>query len=100
MDENIDINNLTDEDMRLLNIIEWQGKVVKHFKGNFYLILDVHVQHTETNERMIYYKSLYGECKTYIRPAKMFIEKCTIEQYKQYEQQYRFELIELKQLWD
>lgn len=96
MNRNIDIENLTDEDMRLLEVINWQGRVVRHFKGGLYLIVDVRVQHTETNERMIYYKALYGECKTYVRPVKMFIEKCTIEQYKQYEQQYRFELIELK----
>lgn len=95
MNKEIDINNLTDEDCRLLNIVEWQGKVVKHFKGSLYLILDTGVQHTETNERMIYYKALYGECKTYIRPSKMFIERCTEDQYKQYNQKYRFQPVEL-----
>ena len=35
MNRNIDIENLTDEDMRLLEVINWQGKIVKHFKGNF-----------------------------------------------------------------
>jgi len=95
MNRNIDIENLTDEDMRLLEVINWQGRVVRHFKGGLYLIVDVHVQHTETNERMIYYKALYGKCKTYIRPSKMFIERCTEDQYKQYNQKYRFQPVEL-----
>ena len=96
MNKEIDIENLTDEDCRLLEVISWQGRVVRHFKGNIYLILDTHVQHTETNERMIYYKALYGECKTYIRSATMFIEKCNEEQCKEYGQEYRFQPIELE----
>lgn len=91
----MDYDNLKDEDYRLIEVIGWQGKVVKHFKGNLYMVLDVHVTNTETDERMIYYKALYGECKTYVRPANMFIEKCTPEQVEKYGQEYRFELIEI-----
>lgn len=92
----MNFNNLTDEDCRLITVIGWQGKVVKHFKGDLYLILDVQVTHTETNERMILYKALYGDCKVYVRPASMFIEKCNSEQFYKYRQEYRFELVELK----
>ncbi|RHW55510.1 DUF1653 domain-containing protein [Clostridium botulinum] len=95
-EENIDYGNLTDHDCRLLEVIGWNGKVVRHFKGDLYIVLDVHVKHTETDERMILYKALYGNCQAYVRPAKMFMEKCTEEQFKKYGQKNRFQLIELK----
>lgn len=90
-----DYENMTDNDYRLIELIGWQGKVVRHFKGDLYLILNVHVEHTETSERMILYKALYGDCKVYVRPASMFVEKCNAEQFNKYGQKYRFELIEL-----
>lgn len=92
----MNFNNMKDEDYRLIKVIEWKGRIVKHFKGDYYLILDTKVEHTETNERMILYKALYGDCKVYVRPASMFVEKCTAEQVEKYGQEYRFELVELK----
>lgn len=85
----------TYEEDRLEIISEWEGRIVRHFKGDLYLIIDTNVMHTETNERMIYYKALYEQCRTFVRPANMFIEKCTDEQYKKYGQKYRFELFEM-----
>jgi hypothetical protein len=96
MNENIDYENLTDEDCRLLEVIGWKGKIVRHFKGDLYLVLDVHIEHTETGERMILYKALYDDCKVYVRPAKMFIELCTKEQFNKYGQEYRFEAVKLE----
>ncbi|WP_418222459.1 DUF1653 domain-containing protein [Clostridium isatidis] len=89
-------NNTKEENNRLNVIKEWEGKVVKHFKGDLYLILDTNVIHTETNERMIYYKALYGDYGTFVRPASMFAERCNSEQFEKYGQEYRFELAEIK----
>lgn len=88
------------ENNRLLEILSWEGKIVKHFKGDKYLVLDTNVRHTETDERLILYKALYGDCQVYARPAKMFSEKCSKEQYDKYGQEYRFQLIELKSVKD
>lgn len=79
-----------------IELEQWQGQVVKHFKGNCYLILDINVIHSETGERMVYYKALYGDCKTYVRPLSMFIGKCTQEQYEKYGQEYRFVCVEME----
>lgn len=46
----MDFNNMKDEDYRLIKVIEWKGRLVRHFKGDLYLILDTNVIHTETNE--------------------------------------------------
>lgn len=51
------------------------GKVVRHFKGNYYYIENVALN-SETKECVIIYKTLYDrqDSKTWIRPAKMFFE--------------------------
>jgi hypothetical protein len=72
----------------------WTGKIVRHFKGDKYLILNI-AYHSETGEEYVVYKALYGECKVYIRPLKMFIDRCTEEQKRKFNQDYRFEFIEL-----
>jgi len=71
------------------------NRLAKHFKGNYYLIIGI-ATHTETEEKMVIYKALYGECKMYTRPMKMFLEKCTKEQRELYGQEYRFEFVNLR----
>lgn len=88
-------NTLLDNSMRLNELDGWKGCIVRHFKGDFYLVLDTNVIHTETKERMVLYKALYSDCDVYVRPAHMFIEKCTKEQFEEYGQIYRFEFVKL-----
>lgn len=66
------------------------NEIVLHFKGDYYLVLDTNVINTETGERMVYYRALYDDNKSYIRPYDMFMEKCNDEQYKKYNRVYRF----------
>lgn len=63
------------------------GKIYKHYKGNKYLVLNI-ATHTETGEKMVVYKALYGEEKIWTRPYDMFIEKVENKN-----QKYRFELV-------
>lgn len=79
---------------RGIEIYEWQNKVVRHFKGDLYLILGI-AQHTETGEKMVVYRALYGNCELFTRPLNMFIEQCSQEQFEKYGQKYRFEKIEI-----
>lgn len=67
------------------------GKIVRHFKGDLYMI-DGIATHTETDEEYVVYRALYGTCKDYIRPLKMFAEPCKIEDQEEYKQFYRFEV--------
>lgn len=91
-----DYDNLTDEDCRLLEVIGWQGKVIQHFSGDLYLILDTHVRHVETDERMILYKALYDDCKTYIAPVKVFMEECSPELFEKRGLRFSFQLVKLE----
>ena len=47
--------------------------VYRHFKGNLYQLLDV-ARHSETGEKMVIYRALYGERGRWVRPAAMWDE--------------------------
>ena len=65
--------------------------IYKHFKGDFYLVEDIAIN-SETNEKYVVYRSLYGNNKLYIRPLKMFLSKVDSNKYPDIKQKYRFEL--------
>lgn len=50
----------------------------RHYKGNEYEVIDV-VTHSETEEKMVLYKTLYGDFSLWVRPLAMFIEKVIVE---------------------
>ena len=54
--------------------------VYKHFKGDYYLVEDVAI-HSETKEKYVVYRALYGDCLLYIRPYDMFMSEVDREKY-------------------
>ena len=72
-----------------------KNRVYKHFKGDLYLVEDI-VYHSETKEKMVLYKALYGSCMRYVRPYDMFASKVDKLKYPEVEQEYRFELQEIE----
>ena len=72
-----------------------KGKIFRHFKGDLYLVEDF-VKHSETQETMVLYRALYGECGLFVRPYDMFIEKVDKVKYPNVKQEYRFELQEIE----
>ena len=69
--------------------------IYKHFKGDYYLVEDV-ATHSETREKYVVYRSLYGESELYIRPYEMFLSKVDKEKYPNVGQEYRFQLQDIK----
>ena len=45
----------------------------RHFKGNEYEVIAL-ATHSETGERMVVYRALYGDGGVWIRPAEMWNE--------------------------
>lgn len=64
--------------------------VYRHFKGKEYYVEDV-ATHSETGEKYVVYRQLYGERLLYIRPLDMFLSEVDREKYPLVQQKYRFE---------
>jgi len=71
------------------------GRVYKHFKGDLYLVEDI-VTHSETDEKMVLYRQLYGDGKRFVRPYDLFTSEVDHEKYPSIKQKYRFELQNIK----
>lgn len=64
--------------------------IYRHFKGKFYLVLDI-VKHSETKEELVLYRALYGEKELWVRPISMFTSLVDRDKYPNVKQKYRFE---------
>jgi len=72
-----------------------KGRIYKHFKGDLYLVEDI-VLHSETKEKLVLYRALYGSGLRYVRPLDMFISKVDKQKYPDVNQEYRFELQDIE----
>lgn len=71
------------------------NSVYKHFKGDYYIVEGI-ATHSETKEKYVIYRGLYGNNNLYIRPYDMFASKVDKEKYPDVKQEYRFELQNIK----
>ncbi len=49
----------------------------RHYKGQEYEVIGIG-KHSETMERLVFYRALYGEMELWARPAEMFLEKVAV----------------------
>lgn len=49
----------------------------KHYKGNFYQVEGI-ATHSETEEKMVVYRPLYGDQALWVRPLSMFTENVEV----------------------
>ena len=68
--------------------------IYKHYKGDYYLVEDI-ATHTENEEKLVIYRSLYGDTQLWARPYDMFLSEINKN-----EQKNRFELQNIKSTKD
>lgn len=69
--------------------------IYKHFKGDYYLVEDI-ANDSETKEKFVVYRRLYGDTSLWIRPVAMFLSEVDHQKYPNVKQKYRFELQEIE----
>lgn len=52
--------------------------IYRHYKGNDYEVIGV-ARHSETEEWMVVYRTLYGDYGLWVRPFEMFTETVTLD---------------------
>ena len=52
--------------------------IYRHYKGNEYELLYI-ANHSETLEKMVVYKALYGDGEIWVRPLSMWDEKVEVD---------------------
>lgn len=57
---------------------EFKKGIYKHYKENEYQLLYV-ATHSETMEKMVVYRALYGEFGIWVRPASMWNEDVLVD---------------------
>ena len=50
----------------------------RHYKGNEYEVVGV-ARHSETEEEMVVYRTLYGDHSLWVRPLAMFRESVVVD---------------------
>ncbi len=68
--------------------------IYRHYKGDYYIVEDIAL-HSETLEKMVVYRALYGDNKLWVRPYDMFVEEVEGKT-----QKHRFELQSIKSVKD
>lgn len=72
-----------------MNELKIKG-VYKHYKGDYYIVEDI-CYHSETEEKLVIYRALYGDNKLWARPYNLFVDEVNKNG-----QKYRFELQNIK----
>lgn len=52
--------------------------IYEHYKGNRYELIDI-ANHSETLEKMVVYRELYGKMELWVRPLSMWNEEVVVD---------------------
>lgn len=70
------------------------NRVYRHFKGDYYLVVDI-AHHSFDNKEYVVYRKLYGDGGLWIREISDFLSLVDQKKYPDVKQKYRFELVNI-----
>ncbi len=91
-----DKTKFKEEFLKANHLIVKKGDIYKHFKGNIIKVLEIAYDSESPKgdlNKVVVYKQLNREKKTWARPYLMFFEKVNKVKYPEATQEYRFEKI-------
>ncbi len=71
--------------------------VYKHFKGDYYIVIDI-AYNVDNMERCVIYRALYGDGKLFVRSFDDFMDVVDKKKYPNCKQKMRFELQNIKSI--
>ncbi len=71
-------SNITENNNQVTFTQDITTGIYKHYKGKYYLVLFCST-HTETEEKLVIYQSLYGDFGIWARPLTMFLSDIEYE---------------------
>ena len=74
-----------------------RNRVYKHFKGDYYLVIDTAIN-TANEQTVVIYRELYGNGELFVREISDFAAPVDKTKYPTATQEYRFELQEIESI--
>lgn len=69
--------------------------VYKHFKGDYYIVVDIGT-YSEDEKEVVIYRGLYDNASLWVRPIDSFLAEVDHKKYPEVKQKYRFALQKIK----
>jgi hypothetical protein len=72
-----------------------KNRVYKHFKGDYYIVIDFAINN-EDSKRYVIYRALYEDSQLFVREYDDFRSEVNQTKYPHAQQKYKFELQDIK----
>ena len=72
--------------------------IYKHFKGDYYLVIDTAIDSDDFKTIYVIYRKLYGDNGLLIRKYDEFLSEVDHKKYPKIKQKYRFQLQKIKSI--